>query len=99
MENLKKLNVILPDVISPATKHIEEQIAMIKKIEQAGFTYVTSDGIYFDTSKLINYGFPGRQNSEDMKARVDIEVSSEKKNPTDFALWKFSPKDQKRQME
>ncbi len=98
LENMRKLNIILPDVIAPATKHIEEQIVLIKKIEQAGITYKTSDGIYFDTSKLTSYGFPGSQDVKERKTREDIDNSSEKKNSTDFALWKFSL-DSKRQME
>src|SRR3989344_3677590 len=49
-EDLKKLNIIEPDIWSKATEHIKEQIALIKKLEEKGYTYKTSDGIYFDAS-------------------------------------------------
>jgi cysteinyl-tRNA synthetase len=73
-------------------------IELIKILEKKGYTYKISDGIYFDTSKFKDYGKLGN-----LKKRKDllprIEVNPEKRNPFDFALWKFSPKDQKRQME
>jgi cysteinyl-tRNA synthetase len=86
MDNLKKLNIIIPDIIAPATKHIDEQIALIKKIEEAGFAYITSDGVYFDTSKLPDYGILSGQNKEEKQISERIEQATEKKNSTDFAL-------------
>jgi len=91
------LNIIRPEIICRATDHIKEQIDMIRQIEARGFSYKTDDGIYFDTSKLPSYGRLTR-GKEGIKAGVRIDVSG-KKNPTDFALWKFSPKNSKRQME
>ncbi|MCP4400967.1 MAG: cysteine--tRNA ligase [bacterium] len=92
------LNILEPTIWCRATEHIDEQIAMIQRIEEKDFTYRTSDGIYFDTSKLDNYGYLARLDIEGLRAgsRVDI---GEKRNVTDFALWKFSPDDEKRQME
>jgi cysteinyl-tRNA synthetase len=81
-----------------ATDNIPEQIDLVKKLEEKGFTYKTSDGIYFDTSKFTDYFELSRQNPEELKAGVRVEMG-EKKNASDFALWKFSPKDEKRQME
>jgi cysteinyl-tRNA synthetase len=93
----KALNVKKPDVVSRATEHIPDQIELIKKLEKKGFTYKTDDGIYFDTSKLTDYGkLGGEKKGIKPGARVDV---ADKKNPTDFALWKFSSKDKKRQME
>ncbi len=88
-EDFKKLNIIEPDIWSKATEHIKEQINLIRKLEEKGFTYKTSDGIYFDTSKFKNYGKLAKLKVEGLEAgkRVDLK---EKKNPTDFALWKFS---------
>jgi len=86
LNNLKQTNIILPDIIAPATKHIDEQIALIKKIEQAGFTYIISDGVYFDTSKLPDYGILNKQNQTEKQATQRIEQSGEKKNISDFAL-------------
>ncbi len=93
----KALNIKKPDVVSRATEHIPDQIKLIKKLEEKGFTYKTDDGIYFDTSKLTDYGkLGGEKKGIKPGARVDV---ADKKNPTDFALWKFSSKDKKRQME
>ena len=86
LNNLKQTNIILPDIIAPATKHIDEQIALIKKIEQAGFTYIISDGVYFDTSKLPDYGILNKQNQTEKQVTQRIEQSGEKKNISDFAL-------------
>ena len=91
------LNIIRPDILCRATEHIAEQIALIKKIEENGFIYLTDDGVYFDTTKLKDYGrLAGGKEGIKPGARVDI---AGKKSPTDFALWKFSPKDVSRQME
>ncbi|KKR67157.1 MAG: Cysteine-tRNA ligase [Microgenomates group bacterium GW2011_GWA2_40_6] len=98
LENLKLLNIEMPAVMPRATDHIAEQIELIRKIEANGFTYKINDGIYFDTAKFSGYGDFGHLDLEKIKARV--ETNLEKKNPADFALWKFSPKDgTKRQME
>ena len=97
-EDLNKLNIISPDVWCKATEHIKEQIELIKKLEKRGYTYKTSDGIYFNTSKFKNYGKLALLNSEGLEAGKRISVG-EKKNKTDFALWKFSEKPGKRQQE
>lgn len=73
-----------------ATEHISEQIELIKKLESKELTYKTSDGIYFDTSKYKDYGKLGNVNIEGLDEGHRVEVNEEKKNPTDFALWKLS---------
>jgi len=94
------LNIGRPDILMHATDYIKEQIVFIQTLEQKGYTYKISDGIYFDTSKFKNYGkLRGEQNPEELKAGARVEIVPGKKNPTDFALWKFSPKDSKRAME
>ncbi len=97
-EDITRLNILFPTVWCKATEHIQEQIDFIACIEARGYTYRTSDGIYFDTSKLPNYGYLARLDIEGLQAGARIEMG-EKRNPTDFALWKFSPAGQKRQME
>jgi len=97
--DLKKLNIIEPKIWCKATDHIKEQLDLIKVLEKKGFTYQTSDGIYFDTSKTKDYGKLAKLNLEGQEEGARVEKNPEKKNPSDFALWKFSPKDQKRQME
>ena len=99
MEDIEKLKIAQPNVWCKATDHIEEQIEMIKTIEENGYTYITSDGVYFDTSKLDDYGkLIPNFSAENLSAGKRISIG-EKKNPTDFALWKFSPKNEKRAME
>lgn len=97
-EDSKALNISKPDVVVKATDLIKDQIDFIKGLEEKGFTYALEDGVYFDTSKLQDYGKLARLDIEGLRAgeRVDIK---DKKNKTDFALWKFSPKDKKRDME
>jgi len=96
--DLEQLNVTEPSLWCRATDHIAEQIVEIEKIAEEGFTYITSDGVYFDTSKLDDYGYLARLDIEGLEAgsRVDL---GEKRNVTDFALWKFSPANETRQME
>ncbi|MEQ8188290.1 MAG: cysteine--tRNA ligase [Candidatus Eremiobacterota bacterium] len=102
-ESFKKdialLNILPPDVYSKATDHIKEQIDLIKKIEEKGYSYTIEDGVYFDTSRLKDYGKLAQLDIEGLMAGRRVEMAAGKKNPTDFALWKFSPKDKKRAME
>lgn len=98
-EDLTNLNIIYPNIFCKATDNIKEQIEMIETLEQKGFTYKTSDGVYFDTSKVSNYAKLSHQPLESLKEGARVEINNEKINPTDFALWKFSPIDAKRQME
>ncbi|OYT43681.1 MAG: cysteine--tRNA ligase [Candidatus Aenigmarchaeota archaeon ex4484_56] len=95
---MEKLNVEKPDIVCKATEHIQDMLKFIEKIEEKGYTYRTSDGIYFDTSKLDDYGKLARLNIKGLEKGKRVEFK-EKRNVTDFALWKFSPKDKKRQME
>lgn len=87
--DLSLLNVREPDVWAKATDHIAEQIAMIRTLQDKGFTYATSDGIYFDTAKDPGYGALSRLKASAEHTRVTSDGG--KRNPADFALWKFSP--------
>ncbi|WP_428057599.1 cysteine--tRNA ligase [Candidatus Avelusimicrobium alvi] len=94
------LHCTRPSVVSRATEHIKEMIALVKTLEEKGYTYRTSDGIYYDTSKFDRYdALVGHARISGLQGGARVEMSDEKRNPTDFALWKFSPKDKKRQME
>lgn len=97
--SLDLLNIIRPDVSCRATEHIQEQIDLISRLEKNGYTYIISDGVYFDTSKFPTYGELTKLNQEMILPGARVEMVVGKKHPTDFALWKFSPKDEKRQME
>ncbi len=98
-DDIKELN-ILPATQRPrATDHIEEQLKMVQELEDKGFTYQTSDGVYFDTSKFPDYGKMARLDIAGQQEGARVEKNREKRNATDFALWKFSPKDEQRAME
>jgi cysteinyl-tRNA synthetase len=97
--DLLKLNILPPSITLRATETIELQIELIQTLEKNSVTYTTSDGVYFDTSKLPSYGRLSGQKSTDKQAGARVEVNIEKKNPSDFALWKFSKLEDKRQME
>lgn len=97
-KDLEELNVVMPDVWCKVTEHIPEQIDLIKLLEDKGFTYSTSDGIYFDTSKNEDYGKLGNTNLEGLQEGKRVSIG-EKRNKTDFALWKFSEKPGEREQE
>ncbi len=97
-QDFDKLGIIEPNIWCKATEHIYEQIELIKKLEKKGYTYKTSDGMYFDTSKFKNYGKLARLKKEGLEAGKRIALK-EKRNITDFALWKFSEKPGARQQE
>ena len=98
-KDLSLLNIKEPNIWCKATDNIPEQVKMIKTLEKKGFTYQTSDGIYFDTSKIKNYNQLSHLPLAELKEGARVEINVEKKNPTDFALWKFSPQTSQRQME
>ena len=89
-EDLKKLNIKEPDIWCKATDYIKEQIDLVKQLEKKGYAYRISDGIYFNTKKFKNYTKLSHQNLKSLQEGARVEKNPEKKNPTDFALWKFS---------
>ncbi len=97
-KDIRELNIEEPTIWCKATEHIKDQIEMIKILEKKGYTYRTSDGIYFDTSKLKDYGKLARLDIKGLQAGKRVKIG-EKKNKTDFALWKFSKKPGVRQQE
>jgi len=99
LKDLHALNIKEADIWCKATDHIKEQIALIKTLEGKGYTYKTSDGIYFDTSRVKEYNKLSHLPLDQLKEGARVEKNPDKKNPTDFALWKFSPVGVKRQME
>lgn len=96
-KDIADLNMLPPDIWCRATEHIEDQIALTKKLEKNGYTYRINDGIYFDTSKFRGYGKLAEKNIMGIKAGARVE-QGEKYYATDFALWKFSHPKEKRQM-
>ena len=98
-KDIENLNILPPDIWVKATDTIDEQIALIKTLEEKGYTYRTGDGVYFDTSKFKDYTKLSHQKLESLQEGARVEKNPEKRNPTDFALWKFSPPGVQRQME
>jgi cysteinyl-tRNA synthetase len=97
--DMDRLNLLPPDVWCKATETIPEQIDLIRTLEEKGYTYRTSDGIYFDTLKFPDYARLSNRNLDALLEGARVERNPEKRNPTDFALWKFSPEGARRQME
>jgi cysteinyl-tRNA synthetase len=98
-KDLERLNILPPTIWCKATDTIPEQIALIQTLEAKGFTYRTSDGVYFDTARFPDYTRLSHQNLEALQEGARVEKNPEKRNATDFALWKFSPSGVQRQME
>lgn len=93
------LGLLRPDKLIRATDYIPQQIKFVEELEKKGYTYVIPDeGVYFDTSKLKDYGKLAQLDIEGLQAGARVSIEG-KRNITDFALWKFSPKGQKRDME
>ncbi len=82
-----------------ATEFIAEQIALVQTLEEKGYAYIIADGVYFDTAKFASYGKLGNINVAEQKEGARVEENVEKKNPSDFALWKLSPNGEQRQQE
>jgi cysteinyl-tRNA synthetase len=96
----KSLGLTDADVLCRATDHIPEQIALVERLDKKGLVYKTSDGLYYDTAKLPDYGkLMSKEHLDGLKSGARVEENAEKKHMTDFALWKFSPKGSQRQME
>jgi cysteinyl-tRNA synthetase len=99
ISGLDRLNFTKPDYIPKATNHISEQIELIQKLEAKGYTYLIDDGVYYDSAKFVDYPKFAGLDLDEQQAGVRIEKNLQKRNNSDFALWKFSPKNSKRDME
>jgi cysteinyl-tRNA synthetase len=97
-EAYNQLGLLRPDHMPRATAYIPQQIAFVEELEKKGYTYKIKDGVYFDTSKLSNYGDLARLDIDGLQFGARVEDTG-KKNPTDFAVWKFSDPAEKRDME
>jgi cysteinyl-tRNA synthetase len=87
-EDMDKLNCLRPGISPRASGHIIEQIELVKTLLEKGFAYEVNGSVYFDISKFVDYGKLSGRNIEEMQAGARVEVSPDKKNPADFALWK-----------
>ena len=89
--DLERLNIQTPEVVCKATDHIKEMLDMVKKIMDNGYAYETSTAIYFDVSKLDEYGILSGIDLKNQKAGARVDIDPEKRNPYDFALWIKAP--------
>lgn len=100
-EDFKKLNIIKPEIVSPATQNIDEYIKIIQKLLDTGYAYEAGGNVYFDTSKLKQYYVLINHTEEELLdgVRDTVEVDNNKKNKADFVLWftksKFDSQDLK----
>lgn len=86
--DLHELRVMPPTTYARASEYVKQQINLIKSLDDKGYTYETSDGVYFDISKFPTYGRLGNINLDELKSGARVEVNTEKKHPADFAVWK-----------
>ncbi len=99
LAGMNKLNLLPPKNIGRATDYISEQIELVKTLETRGYTYIIDDGVYFDTSKFASYADFAKLNLAELQKGARVAYNSQKRNASDFALWKFSPAGEKRDME
>jgi len=82
------LDVRRPDHDPHATAYIDDMVALIGRLVDRGAAYETSDGVYFQSERVGDYGLLARQPLESLKAGARVEGIDEKRSPVDFALWK-----------
>ncbi len=88
-EDMDRLGVARPNIAPTAAGHIPEQIELIKTLIQKGYAYEVNGSVYFSVSSFEGYGkLSGRRNQDEMEPGTRIEVKTEKRHPSDFALWK-----------
>ena len=83
----KDLDIIRPDIVCKATDHIQDMIALIKRLEDGGHTYTAGGNVYFSIDSIDDYGKLARLSLDDLKSGARIDIDSNKRNPKDFVLW------------
>ena len=91
LQDFDRLNIDRPEIICKATDHIKDMEEFVQKLLDNGYAYETSTAIYFDVSKLDNYGLLSGIDLRNQKAGARVEIDEEKRNPYDFALWIKAP--------
>lgn len=90
LAGMEKLGLLAPEHLVRATEFIPQQLDLVRELKEKGYTYQTTDGIYFDTAKFPSYASFAHLDLEAQKAGARVEASDEKRQPWDFALWKFT---------
>ena len=88
-EDLKKLNIKIPEIISPATDNIDSYIKIITTLLEKGYAYISNGNVYFDVTKLDDYYRLTNHKEDEMVvgAREGVEEDLGKRNQADFVLW------------
>lgn len=90
ISDLSELNILEPSSMPRASEYVKADIEMIDELLSKEMVYKTSDGLYLDTTKISDYGKLSSQNIEELKDGARVQINPEKKNPIDFAVWKFN---------
>jgi len=98
-EDCSAVNCIPPEQNPKATEHIQDQIELAEKLEAGGYLYTIPDGVYFDTSRFPRYAELAHLDLEGQSEGARIGVTEGKRNPADFAVWKFADPDVQRLQE
>ena len=98
-KDLQRLNIMPPSVWCKATDHIEEMLDFSRILEDRGYAYLLDSGLYFDTSRVKDYGRLALIDGKDLQAGARIEAIPGKRHPADFAIWRRSPSGKRRLME
>jgi cysteinyl-tRNA synthetase len=88
--DMDALGNLPPTTYAPASAYIVKEVALVKTLVEKGYTYETSDGIYFDITKFGEYGKLGNIDVDALKEGARVSVNQEKRHPADFAVWKKS---------
>lgn len=99
LAGMHALNLIEPTHMPRATEYIDQQLDLVRTLKEKGYTYQISDGIYFDTDQFPTYGNFAELDLDAQKAGARVEYNPEKRNASDFALWKFTPITETRDMQ
>ncbi len=89
-ENMDALGVVRPDISPRASGHIPEQIEMVKTLIEKGHAYEANGSVYFDVTSYADYGKLSRRRLDEQEEGARLEINSEKRHPSDFAIWKFA---------
>lgn len=99
LSGMERLNLLMPEHLPKATDYINAQIELVKLLESKGHTYLIEDGVYFDTTTFPAYADFAQLDLDEQQAGARVEHNQDKRNPSDFALWKLTPPSQTRDME
>ena len=89
-EDFDRLNIRRATAYPKATEHIPDMIKLVQSLVDLGFAYVSKNGVYYSVSKFSEYGKLSKKKTDDLISGARIGIDETKKDPLDFALWKFS---------